>query len=496
MPPPKPQSLPELFFPEDPKWASRAAQRGEIRRLARGLYSTNLDEPAEQLLRRRWYDVAALYFPGAVVTDRSAFAAGPTSDGSLFLDSGPRPARPRPVALPGLTLRPRSGPGPIEQDMPFVDIYMASQPRAYLDNMRPSRERKGAARTLRREELEQHLDRLARTGGADALNDLRDQARRLAPALDADRELRALDDLIGSLQGTRDTALATRAGRARQAGLAYDTDRLALFETLRAELARLEPPVRTPPADPQRLFAFFEAYFSNWIEGTEFEVSEAERIVFEGQVPADRPADAHDVQSTFDVVTDPALRATVPANADEFESLLKLVHERIMSGRPETRPGNYKRVPNRAGATEFVAPDLVRGTLREGFTLYQTLPAGMPRAVYVMFLVSEVHPFVDGNGRLSRIFLNAELTAAGQCRVMIPLSYRDEYLTALRALTRNNRPRPIWRAIDRAQRWAASMTWEPREQVIDLLRQTNALVDPREAGQSEVHLLDPPHPSA
>ncbi|MGA2164432.1 MAG: hypothetical protein ABSH36_08175 [Solirubrobacteraceae bacterium] len=51
---------PEIFRPEDSRWASRAVKRGEIRRLARGLYTTNLDEPAERLVRRRWYDVAAL----------------------------------------------------------------------------------------------------------------------------------------------------------------------------------------------------------------------------------------------------------------------------------------------------------------------------------------------------------------------------------------------------------------------------------------------------
>ena len=129
MSPPKPADLPEVFIADDPKWASRATRRGEIRRLARGLYSSNLDEPVEQLLRRRWADVAALYFPGAVVVDRSAIVAGPARDGSLFLDSGPTPVRPRSVVLPGLTLRPRSGPGRIEGDMPFVGLWMASPAR-------------------------------------------------------------------------------------------------------------------------------------------------------------------------------------------------------------------------------------------------------------------------------------------------------------------------------------------------------------------------------
>jgi Fic family protein len=32
----------------------------------------------------------------------------------------------------------------------------------------------------------------------------------------------------------------------------------------------------------------------------------------------------------------------------------------------------------------------------------------------MMFLVSEVHPFTDGNGRVGRVLMNAESTAAGE----------------------------------------------------------------------------------
>ncbi len=218
--PPSKESLPELFIPRDFRWASRAAARGEIRRLARGLYSTNLEEPAEQLLRRRWYDVAALYFPGAVIVDRSAALSGPAADGSLFLDSGPVGASPRPVRLPGLILRPRRGPGHVAGDMQFASLWMAGLARMALENMRPSRARSGVARTLRREELEERLDGLARARGAVALNKLREHAAAIAPELDASRELSELDRLIGALLGTQGADLRTSAGRARGAGLA------------------------------------------------------------------------------------------------------------------------------------------------------------------------------------------------------------------------------------------------------------------------------------
>lgn len=191
--------------------------RGEIRRLARGLYTSNLEEPVERLVRRRWYDIAALHFPGAVIVDRSAALAGPADDGSLFLDVGQHPTHPRPVRLPGLTLRPRNGPGAVAGDTEFIGLRMSSPARLVLDNLRPSRARSGAPRTLRRAELEELLDRIARLRGAQALNELRDEARTLAPELGAEAQLAELDVLVGALLGTRTGDLRTPAARARGA---------------------------------------------------------------------------------------------------------------------------------------------------------------------------------------------------------------------------------------------------------------------------------------
>jgi fido (protein-threonine AMPylation protein) len=427
-----------------------------------------------------------------VIVDRSAVLAGPAAEGSLFLDVGPHPINPRPVALSGLTLRPRNGPGPVAGDARFIALHISGEARTVLDNLRPSRARSGVSRTLRREELEEHLDRIARVRGARALNDLRDEARAIAPTLGAEKQMLELDSLVGAMLGTGEADLHTPAAKARRAGAAYDTERLHRFEALRGELARQDFVERPAPGDPERLFAFFEAYFSNWIEGTEFALEEAEEIVFRGHVPAQRPADAHDIQGTFEAITDPALRARPPADADALEWYLREVHRRVMGGRPETMPGRYKEKENRAGMTHFVHPELVRGTLREGFTVHQTLAAGLPKAIYAMFLVAEVHPFADGNGRVARALMNAELSAAGLCRVMVPMSYRDEYMSALRALSHNDNPTPLWRVIDRAQRWASLMTWTDHDRLLELLRETHALVTPEGVRELDLHLLDPP----
>jgi Fic/DOC family len=482
---------PEVFRPADAAAASRGLRRGELRRLARGLYTWNLDEPADRLLRRRWMDVAALYFPGAVLVDRSAVEARPAADGSVFLDSGPEPAHPSSVRLPGLVLRPRSASGPVEGDMRFGSLYRSGEARAALDNVRPSRARSGVARTLAAAELEEWLERIARNRGESELLRIRDEAREIAPALSAEAEQRRLDALIASLLGSGDSRLVTEPGRARARRQPFDAARVALFEALHGALAGHVARLRPEPPDPERVFAFFEAYFSNFIEGTEFEVEEAEEIIFGGVIPDERPADAHDVLGTFGTIVDPQLRTRIPVDAADFAELLRLLNRRILEGRPDQAPGEWKQRANRAGGTSFVAPELVAGTLREAWRFYETLPPGFPRALFAMFAVSEIHPFADGNGRVSRALLNAELSAGGQCRIVIPLCFRTDYLGALRAMSRQSNPDPLLRMTDRAQRWASLVDWSTMPRALAQLEPSNALVAPDEAEEQGLTLLDP-----
>lgn len=490
-----PDSQPEVFLSTaaTSRAVRAAVQAGRARKLGPRLYTRNTEEPLERVARRNWQRIAAAYFPGAVVVDRSAFEAKPSEDGSLFLDAGPAYTTRRPVRLPGLTLRPRRGPGPVSGDMPFMEgLHFSGEARKFLDNARSSRVREaGAARTLSRPEIEGELVRLASLRGTEALNELRDEAREVAELLDAAAEMETLDDLAGAILGTREAQLETAAARARRVGLGFDPRRLELFEVLQAELLRSPLTVRDERPGSFPALSFIEAYFSNWIEGTEFELAEAEAIVFAGALPAGRLEDAHDVLGTFRLVDDPGLRARVPTGPDDLFSLLRSHHALMLSRRPAANPGSFKLSPNRAGGTRFVHPDLVLGTLSEGYRYYEPLPAGLAKAIFMMFLVSEVHPFTDGNGRVARVLMNAELTAAREQRVVIPLSFRDNYLQGLRALSRSADPRPLVRVIDYLQRYAAAIEWRDLRAAEARLTQTNAFVPPDVAEETGVRLLLP-----
>lgn len=77
--------------------------------------------------------------------------------------------------------------------------------------------------------------------------------------------------------------------------------------------------------------SFFEAYFSNFIEGTEFEVAEESDIIFRGRLFPERPEDAHDILETYQAVSSIDEMSKSYANFDEFISLLKARHLKFMS---------------------------------------------------------------------------------------------------------------------------------------------------------------------
>ena len=483
-------SMAEVFLSNESlaPTVSRQTKAGKLRKLAPRLYTSNLKDAPENIVERNLWPLIAAYLPGALIADRTALENRPAPDGSVFLIADHK----RDIALPGITLRPRRGPAPLESDRAFIGtLRIASTARAFLENLRPSRARQSVARTLSKREIEERLDEIVRQGGEPALQRLRNDARKMARPLSLTAEFVQLDTLIGALLGTRAAALKSPVAIARAAGWPYDPPRLALFQRLFAELAGTAPVTRLAPSNESPALPFFEAYFSNFIEGTEFAVDEAADIVFKGHIPQARPADAHDVLGTWKVVSDPQEMSRRPRDFAQLLTLLKSRHARIMEGRPEKAPGRFKTDPNRAGATLFVAPELVPGTLAKGYEMYRGLSSPLHRAIFMMFLIAEVHPFADGNGRAARVMMNAELVAAGECRIIVPTVYRNNYLLALKALSQNSIAGALARTMDFAQRYTAAIDFTNLDQARQMLTRTHAFADPNEAEASGTRLTMP-----
>ena len=469
----------------------RALQRrlkaGELRRIAPGVLTSLPEDQWPALIARERNRVLAELFSGAVIGFRSAFAGGVPVEGVMHLSY----RYDRTAALPGLTVVLIKAKGPVEGDQPIAgrQLYFPSNARLLLENLTISR---GVIRKAVGESaVEERLVSTCEARGQEALNQLRDHARALAPILGLAREFAILERLIGGILGTNAKArLATAAGKAHAAGLPYDSGRLQLIDTLAARL-RSEPLVQpaTPVGSAQAHvnFAFLESYFSNFIEGTEFDVQEARDIVLEGKPLPSRPKDSHDILGVFRQATEPAWRNLTLASGEPALEQLKARHADLMRARPEVAPGEFKDRPNFAGSTAFVEPRLVRGTLVQASQMLPSVPAGTGRALLAMFIVAEVHPFADGNGRTARLVMNAELSAVNACRIIVPTLFREEYLDCLRALSRNGDPEPFVAAMQRILHWTASFDYEDLSRVIALMQSCHAF----EKSRAQFKLLFP-----
>jgi Fic family protein len=110
--------------------------------------------------------------------------------------------------------------------------------------------------------------------------------------------------------------------------------------------------------------------------------------------------------------------SVTPATADDLLQIIMYRHKILLEARPEKNPGLFKDRNNFAGLTSFVDFNLVRGTLIQSFDFLKHLITPFLRAAFIMFVLSEVHPFLDGNGRIARIMMNAELVKQGNQRLL------------------------------------------------------------------------------
>lgn len=443
--------------PAERQRISRDARAGVLRRIAARIYTSDKTSPLEDVVRRHWLAIAGALYPDGVIGHRTALEGGPGKHGVAFITHGGRPRN-----LPGLSFRTTSGAGPLAQDISLPSgLYMSGPTRALLENLSPSRSSQFVSRTVGAAAVEAELDRKVSTRGERELTVIRDEARAVAPQLGMQAEYQQLQRLISGLLGTNQHGEPlTVAGRSRASGEPIDGNRMADFEALAARLAATTLPLSLAPTHDSpderatywRNAAFFESYFSNYIEGTEFELEEARAIVYDAKIPDARPADAHDILGVYRVVADEGLSNAIALRPEDFLSRLRDLHSTVFSGRPDISPGAFKTIANRAGEYSFVAPANVVGTLKAGFRMIDQLTDPMSRAVFMHHLVSEVHPFADGNGRLSRLFMNAELSRAGLRRVIVPTILREDYLTGVRLISRERDPSTLARVIDASQR--------------------------------------------
>jgi len=210
------------------KKLSRLSGQKKIRRIYRGIYTDNLRDPIENIVRSHWMGIVSHIVTGGILSFRTAVDLKPTSwqgQRIVFITS----TYAKTITLPGLVIKVVKGNNKdyIEQILP--GLARSSTSRMLLENLTAVR---GKAyrniKTITVEGVENYLAKELRVYDEARLNQIRDEAKEIAPVLGYSAEYERLDNIISALLSTHpDTDyLSSKSARAVANRKPYDSKRL------------------------------------------------------------------------------------------------------------------------------------------------------------------------------------------------------------------------------------------------------------------------------
>ncbi|MDZ4289533.1 MAG: Fic family protein [Prosthecobacter sp.] len=126
------------------------------------------------------------------------------------------------------------------------------------------------------------------------------------------------------------------------------------------------------------------------------------------------------------------------------EWTIKSLHQLILKGIDDDNAGRYRTINVRIAGARHLPPDqvLIPELMERFITWYREEAMSLhpvERAARVHSDFVKIHPFVDGNGRTSRLLMNLELMKAGYPAAVLPVEKRLAYYEALDADHTDNR---------------------------------------------------------
>ncbi len=197
------------------------------------------------------------------------------------------------------------------------------------------------------------------------------------------------------------------------------------------ETGPLEPIVAKKLSDYFRLQHIFH---SAGIEGNRLSLRETEVVLKDGIQLNDKPLsdqlEVKDLAAAFQFLEDCARPETVVREID-----LREIHRLTVSNNVEADPGAYRRAGVVISGSELTPPEpLAIPGLIQALVTWINKPKGLDRLAFATIAHHKfvaIHPFLDGNGRVSRLLMNLLLLKVGYPIVNIHREDRPRYYEAL-----------------------------------------------------------------
>ena len=213
--------------------------------------------------------------------------------------------------------------------------------------------------------------------------------------------------------------------------MTIDFERL---DRLKSKLDSFRPLPRAILQNLHEVLVLQWTYHSNAIEGNTLTLKET-KVALEGVTIGGKTLREHfEVINHRDAIVfvEELVQQQVPLS----EWVIKQIHQLVLKNVDDQHAGRYRHLNVLiAGATHRPPDALQVVTQMQAFIeAYQTTAQALhpvARAAWVHAEFVKIHPFVDGNGRTSRLLMNLELMKAGFPAAVLSVERRLAYYEAL-----------------------------------------------------------------
>lgn len=227
------------------------------------------------------------------------------------------------------------------------------------------------------------------------------------------------------------------------------------IDNLKAQLDKLRPlPPRVVKSLQDDLTVRW-TYHSNAIEGNTLTLLETKVVLEDGITIGGKSLREH-----FEVINHREailyIREIIQQQEPLSEWQLRSIHQLILKNIDDEYAGRYRTVNVEISGASHTPPDsallpekmaqLLEWYHTKAHTLHPVARAAQLHADFV-----GIHPFIDGNGRTSRLLMNLELMKSGYLPCVITVERRLQYYEALDVWVTKNETQPFIKLVADAQ---------------------------------------------
>ena len=199
--------------------------------------------------------------------------------------------------------------------------------------------------------------------------------------------------------------------------MSKSNDILSSIDSLKARLDKIRP------LDPAQLKKLNEAIFleytydSNRIEGNTLTLQETALVVQKGITVSGKNLTEHlEAINHYEAVE--YIEKLVPEKIDLSDRILKEIHALVLRGIDKDNAGKYRNVNVKIAGSRFMPVDSVKVTdeMENYFKWYSENKDKLHPVILAAEMherLVTIHPFIDGNGRTSRLIMNLILLQNG-----------------------------------------------------------------------------------